>query len=87
MLCNLTSDLVAKLPPPSNKFGIGSVRNYYHYILDLLPPKFKFSNITEDFVLMLLKDMNIDKAAGINNLSGKFLKDEANILAKSISKM
>ena len=25
--CNLASDLVAKLPPPSNKSGITSVRN------------------------------------------------------------
>ena len=28
--------------------------------------------------------MNIDKAAGIDNLSEKFLKDGANILAKPI---
>ena len=31
--------------------------------------------------------MNIDKAASIDNLSGKFLKDGANILAKPISKI
>ena len=31
--------------------------------------------------------MNIDKAAGIDHLSGKFLKDEANILAKPISEL
>ena len=86
--CNLSSDLAAKLPPPSNKFGISSVRNYYQNILDLLPSKFKFSNVTEDFVLKLLKDMNIDKAAGIDNLSGKYLKDGANmIFAKPISKI
>ena len=29
--------------------------------------------------------MNIDKVAGIDNLSGKFLKDRANIVAKPIS--
>ena len=85
--CNLASDLVAKLPPPSNDFGISSARNYYQNILDPLPNKFNFSNVTEHFVLKLLKDMNIDKAAGINNLSGKFLKDGANILAKPISKI
>ena len=48
-------------------------------ILGLLPSKFKLSNVTEDLVLQLLKDMNIDKAAGIDNLSGRFLKDGANI--------
>ena len=84
---SFASNLVAKLPPPSIKFGISSVRNYYQNIVDLLPSKFKFSNVTEDFVLKFLKDMNIDKAAGIENLSGEFLKDGANILAKPISKI
>ena len=85
--CNLASDLVAKLPPPSKRFGLDTVRNYYQDILGLLPSKFKFSNVTEDHVLQLLKDMNVDKAAGIDNLSGKFLKDGANILAKPISEL
>ena len=87
LFCNLASDLVAKLPPPSNEFEISSVRNYYQNILDLLPNKFNFLNVTKDFVPKSLKDMNIDKAAVIDNLSGKFLKDGANILAKPISKM
>ena len=30
--CNLASDLVAKLPPLSNDFGISSVHNYYQYM-------------------------------------------------------
>ena len=77
-----SKDFVAELPPPSNKFGRSSVHNYYQNILDLLPSKFKFSYLTEDFVLKLLKDMNIDKATGIDNLSGKFLKGRPNILVK-----
>ena len=80
--CNLASDLVAKFPPPSKRFGLGTVHNYYQDILGLLPSKFKFSNVTEDHVLQRLKDMNVDKAAGIYNLLGKFLKDGSNILAK-----
>ena len=47
----------------------------------------KFSNVNEDLALQLLKDMNIDKAAGIDNLSGKFLKDGANVLVKLISEL
>ena len=50
----------------------------------MLPSKFKFSHVTEDLILQLLKAMNIDKAYGIYNLSGKFLKDEGNVLAKPI---
>ena len=85
--CNLASDLVAKLPSPSNRFGITSVRKYYQGVLNLLPCKFKFSFVTEDLVIKLLKDINIDKAAGVDNPSGKFLKDAANILAKPISEL
>ena len=58
-----------------------SVRKYYQDVLNLLPCKFKCSFVTEDLVLKLLKDVNIDKAAGI------FLKDAANILAKPISEI
>ena len=67
---NLTSDLVAKLPPPNNEFGISSIRNYYQNILDLLPSKFNFSNVTKDFVLKLSKCVSIDESASFNNLSG-----------------
>ena len=85
--CNLAGDLLKKLPPPSNKFGITSVCNFYQTMLDELPFKFKFSNVTEDLVFKLLNHMNPDKAAGIDNLSGKFLKDGASISAKPISKI
>ena len=63
--CNLAGDLVTKLPPSANRFGLDVVRNYFQSILGLLPSKFNFSNVTEELVLQLLKDMNIDKAAGI----------------------
>ena len=85
--CNLAGDLLKKLPPPSSKLGITSVRSFYQTMLDQLPFKFKFSNVTEDLVFKLLNDMNPDKAAGTDNLSGKFLKDGASILAKPISKI
>ena len=38
----------------------------------------------EDEVLKLLKDTNPKKAAGIENLSGRFLKDGAVVLALPI---
>ena len=85
--CNLANDLLVKLPPPSGRFGVTSVRKYYQNLLDLLPCKFKFSNISEDLVLKLLKDTNVNKAAGIDNLSGMFLKDSADVLAKPLSEI
>ena len=51
LFCNLASDLVAKLPLPSKRFGLDTARNYYQDILGLLPSKFKFSNVTEDLVI------------------------------------
>ena len=84
---NLANDLVKKLPPPSNKFGATQVRQYYQHILDFLPSKFTFSVGDENLVLKLLNDMTIDKAAGIDNISAKFLKDGANVLAKPISEV
>ena len=50
-----------------------TVRNYYQGTLRLLPSKSKFSNVTEDLALQLLKDINIDKAVGIDNFSGKLI--------------
>ena len=49
----------------------------------MLPFKFKFSEVSEDLVLKLLQDMSIHKAAGIDNISGIFLKDVAIVLAKT----
>ena len=72
LFCNLVSDLDAKLPPSSKRFGLEAVCTYYQDILGLFPPKFKSSNVIKDLVLQLLKDMNIDKVRGIDNFSGKF---------------
>ena len=49
--------------------------------------KFTFLSTSEDEVLKLLKDANPEKAAGIESLSGRFLKDGAVFLALPISKL
>ena len=40
---------------------------------------------TEDIVLKLLKNIDISKVAGVDNLPGRFLKDGAVILEKSVT--
>ena len=42
---------------------------------------------TEDIVLKLFKNIDISKAAGVDNLSARFLKDGAVILAKPVTKI
>ena len=48
----------------------------------------KFTSLptSEEEILKLLTDSNPEKAAGIDNLSGRFLKDGAVVLALPISK-
>ena len=41
----------------------------------------------EENVLKLLKNMDTDKAPGLDNLSARFLKDGANVLAKPITQI
>ena len=43
------------------------------------------SNISEEKVLKITTNIEISKAAGVDKLSRRFLKDGANILAKPIS--
>ena len=58
---------------------------YYKRFLNTGNQKFTFQSTSEDEVLKLLKDTNPEKAAGIDNLSGRFLKDGAVVLALPIS--
>ena len=71
------------LTPPSLRPVLPSVRQYYEKIIKLPNTKLKFNS--EETVLKLLNDLDENKAAKINNLSGKFFKDGANILGKPIS--
>ena len=77
---NLAENLVSKLPSPPNKFGLTSVRSYYEKNFDQENTNFKFSPISKDDVMKILCDLKTDKAAGIDNISCKFLKDGVIIL-------
>ena len=57
---------------------------YYNKTLKLPNTRSKFTFVPEDSVLKILKNMDENKAAGLDNLSGKFFKDGATILAKPL---
>ena len=78
--------MVDKLPAPTNKFGTESVKDYYRH-LNVEGNNFKFSLTSNDIVLNLLEDINPTKAVGIDNLSGRFLKDGAPVLSKPITQL
>ena len=84
---SLADDLLNNLPPAPMRFGLPSVHQYYEKNLKLPRSNFKFDFVSEDCILKFLKNINEDKAAGIDNLSGKFLEDGAAVLAKPISQI
>ena len=80
---NLAQNL-SKLPPTPNVFNESKVASYYDDI-KYKELNFEFSEkISPEKILNILKGLNPSKAAGNVNLSRKFLKDDADILARPI---
>ena len=71
----------------ANKFGLYSVEVYYKNVLQLPENKFIFHTIESNSVLKLLKNVGVNKAAGIDNISRRFLKDGADILAIPVTQI
>ena len=46
---------------------------------------FNLASVSENSILTILKSTQVSKAAGLDSLSGCFLKDEVKFLAKPIS--
>ena len=81
---NLANNVVKKLPTPPNKYGKTAVNNYYKK-LNLRGKNFSFAPVAPATILKLLKQLNPAKSAGIDNLTGKFLKEGAPVLASPIT--
>ena len=81
---NIAESLLENLTN-SNKFDINSVHQYYKNIK--LKDSFNLNLTTERIVLEVLQFIDISKAAGIDKIAGRFLKDGANILAKPMEKI
>ena len=83
---NLANDLVKKPPNPPNKYGKDAVKKYYKN-LNLVGKSFSFEPVVYTSVLKLLQQLNPHKSAGIDNLTGKFLKEGAPVLASPITNL
>ena len=70
---------------PARKFGVESVENYYNNMFDLSHNKLTFQTVQANSVSNCLKTYDINKATGIENVFGRFLKDGADVLAISIT--
>ena len=84
---NLPYNLVSKLPLSPNIVTESKTASYYDNNVVSKNLNFEPSETSPEKVLSILKDLNPSKTAGINNLSGKFLKDAAYVLARPISQL
>ena len=72
-----------KLPKPPNKSTLNTVFQHYKGIIQT--DSFNLNTASKNTILNILKSTNVSKAAGFDNLSGCFLKDGAEVLAKPIT--
>ena len=72
---NLAGNLLAKLPKSPDRYTIKFASDYYKRLS--LPENFKLDATTEGYLFNILKNIEVTKAAGTDQISGKFLKDGA----------
>ena len=82
---NLVGDLLSKLPKSPNRYTIKFVSDYYEKLS--LSENFKLESITEGYLFNILKNAEVTEAAGLDQISERFLKDGVRILAKPISEL
>ena len=79
----MAKNIATKASTSQSKYGIDSVKIFYK---DLnITTNFELKPTTENIVLKLLKNTDIFKATGVDNLPGRFLKDGAVIFAKLVT--
>ena len=82
---NLAQSLVDKLPAAPNKFNNETTKLYYDNMK--INGELKFAEIDSTQIFDILRKTNINKAPGIDKLSGIFIRDGAEILATPISQI
>ena len=74
---SLAHNLVSKLRLSPNIFTESKIASYYDNNAVSKDLNFQLSETSPEKILSILKGLNHSKAAGIDNLLGKFLKDDA----------
>ena len=79
----LAGKLLKKFPKLPKKFTLNTV--FQHYKCIIQTDSFNLATVSENIILNILKITNISKVVGLDNLSGRFFKDGAEVLAKPIT--
>ena len=83
LFSNLGESLLIKLSNPPDKYNLQSVIKYYSCFK--ISDGFCLNKTSEEKVLKIMTNVESSKAAEVDRISGRFLKDDANILAKPVS--
>ena len=84
---SLAQNLVSELPLSPNIFTESKIVCYYNNNVVSKNLNFQLLETSPEKIPSILKGLNPSKAVGIDNLSGKFLKDGAHVLARPISQL
>ena len=74
---------MSKLANPSNKYGVLSVAQFHSHLG--LTKKFDLLLAEKEYILKISRDIDVTKAADIDRLPGRFLKDGTDVLAKPVT--
>ena len=74
------------MPTGPNKFDINSVREFYK-LLNLAEDPFHFVKVSEKTITDFVIELETNKATGIDNLSGRILKDRSKVLATPLAQI
>ena len=80
----VASSLVNKLPQGTGKFGDDHVSSFYQG-KDVSPNAFCLKEVNVDNINQILNSMSANKATGLDDLSARFIKDGAGVIAPMIT--
>ena len=81
----MADNLLKKLPTPPYKYTFNSVIQYYRHFIQT--DAFRLTYTTEIDIEKILRSINARKAAGIDDLSARFLIGGSRVLSKPISEL
>ena len=76
--------MVSKLPLLPNIFTESNIASYYNSNVVSKDLNFQLLETSTEKISSILKGLNPSRAVAIDNLSGKFLKDDTHVLARPI---
>ena len=77
---SLADNLLKKLPTPPNRYTFKSIIQYYRHFIQT--DAFHLTYTSEIDIEKILRRTKVRQAAGIDDLSGRFLKDGSRVLSK-----